>query len=165
MERLTRIFRLQEGWLMVGLTALLLFSVTWSVQRADWAAGLRILSPVTLVGLLVGLILCKVHGVPRLLLHATGAVAGALTTLWFTANLIENPYLPSMADKTQTLLGKAATWFGAVASGDMSDDIWVFILALAVLSYLLAYASVWFLFRSRWLWWALVPNGVALLVN
>ena len=47
----------------------------------------------------------------------------------------------------------------------MSDDIWVFVLALAVLTYLLAYTSVWFLFRSRWLWWALIPNAVALLIN
>ena len=165
LERLTRFFRLREGWLMVGLVALMLFSVTWSVQRADWAAGLRILSPVTLVGLLAGLVLCKIQGVPRALLHAVGAVTGAITTLWLTANLIENPYIPTIQDKTQTLLDKTMTWFGAVVAGDMSDDIWVFILALAVLCYALAYASVWFLFRSRWLWWALVPNGIALLVN
>src|SRR5262245_28038468 len=111
LERLTRFLRLREGWLMVGLTALMLFSVTWSVQRADWAAGLRILSPVTLVGLLAGLILCKIQGVPRPLLHAVGAVTGAITVLWLTAGLIENPYIPTIQDKTQTLLGKTTAWF------------------------------------------------------
>ena len=34
-----------------------------------------------------------------------------------------------------------------------------------VLAWVLAYASTWFIFHARWLWWALVPNGVALIVN
>ena len=41
MERVAGWLRLREGWLMVGLLALMLFSVTWSVQRAEWAEGLR----------------------------------------------------------------------------------------------------------------------------
>ncbi len=150
---------------MVGLLALMLFSVTWSVQRAEWAEGLRILSLVTLSGLVTGLVLCKVRGVPRLLLHATGLAMGVLTVLWLTANLIDSPDLPTIQDKTQDLLGKMVNWFTAVANGDASDDIWTFVLAIAALSFLLAYASAWFLFRSRWLWWALIPNGIALAVN
>lgn len=150
---------------MVGLLALMLFSVTWSVQRAEWAEGLRILSLVTLSGLVTGLVLSKVRGVPRLLLHATGLTMGVLTVLWLTANLIESPDLPTIQDKTQELLGKMVTWFTAVATGDVSDDIWMFVLSIAGLSFLLAYSSAWFLFRSRWLWWALIPSGIALAVN
>ena len=47
----------------------------------------------------------------------------------------------------------------------MNDDIVVFILSLAVVCWVLAYSSSYFIFRSRQLWWALVPNGVALLIN
>ena len=165
MERVTRLFRLREGWLMVGLLALIIFSVTWSIERADWAEGLRILSPVTLVGLLTGLILAKIRGVPRLLLHAVGMVAGAITVLWFAAGLIDDPALPTLQDRVQNLLGRVVTWGSAFVASDMSDDVWVFILGLAVLTYLLAYSGSWFLFRSRWLWWAIVPGGLALVVN
>jgi transglutaminase-like putative cysteine protease len=165
MERIAGWLRLREGWLMVGLLALMLFSVTWSVQRAEWAEGLRILSLVTLSGLVTGLILSKVRGVPRVLLHATGLTMGVLTVLWLTANLIESPDLPTIQDKTQDLLGKIVTWVSAVASGDVSDDIWMFVLSIAGLSFLLAYSSAWFLLRSRWLWWALIPSGIALAVN
>ena len=119
----------------------------------------------TLSGLVSGLLLAKVRGVPRVLLHATGLTMGVLTVLWLTANLLESPDLPTIQDRTQELLGKMVGWFAAVASGDVSDDIWMFVLSLAVLTFLLAYCSAWFLFRSRWLWWALVPNGIALVVN
>ena len=46
--------RLREGWLTVGLLALMLFSVTLSIQQAQWVDGLSILTPVTILGLGAG---------------------------------------------------------------------------------------------------------------
>jgi transglutaminase-like putative cysteine protease len=65
----------------------------------------------------------------------------------------------------QDLLARTSSWVDVAARGDMSDDVVVFILSLAVVCWVLAYSSAYFVFRSRQLWWALVPNGVALLIN
>ena len=90
-----RFLRLQEGWITVGLLALLLFSVTLSIQQAQWADGLVILTPVTIIGLLSGIVLAKVmHGVTVIALlvfgwaagfgwpYVAGVVAGAAILAW-----------------------------------------------------------------------------------
>ncbi|HMA32878.1 MAG TPA: DUF3488 and transglutaminase-like domain-containing protein [Chloroflexia bacterium] len=162
---MARYLRLREGWLMVGLVALMLFSLVWSIQRAGWSDDLFILTPITLAGLLTALVLSKVRGVPRLLLHLTGMMAGVALVLWETANLLDDPRLLTIQDRVQDLVGRIFVWFQAVTGGGLSDDLPLFVLSLAILTWLLAYASTWFIFRSRWLWWALVPNGIALVIN
>jgi len=162
---MAKYFRLREGWLMVGLVALMLFSVIWSIQRAGWSDGLFILTPITLAGMATALILSRVRGVPRLLLHLTGTMVGVVIVLWETANLLDDPTLLTIQDRVQDLLTRTVVWFRTVLDGGMSDDLPLFLLSLAVLSWVLAYTSTWFIFRSRWLWWALVPAGLAVVVN
>src|SRR5215218_9367041 len=162
---MAKYFRLREGWLMVGLVALMLFSVIWSIQRAGWSDGLFILTPITLAGMATALILSRVRGVPRLLLHLTGTMVGVVIVLWETANLLDDPNLVTIQDRVQDLLTRAVVWFRTVLDGGMSDDLPLFLLSLAVLGWVLAYTSTWFIFRSRWLWWALVPAGLAVVVN
>lgn len=160
-----RFFRLQEGWLTVGLLALLLFSVTLSVQQAQWSEGLSILTPITLIGLATGVILAKVRGVPRFLLDVVGLLVGLITVLVAVAGVMRDPRLVTIQDKVQDLLSRTAHWVNVAVRQDMSDDLVVFILSLAVVTWVLAYSSAYFVFKSRQLWWALVPNGVALLIN
>jgi transglutaminase-like putative cysteine protease len=150
---------------MVGLVALMLFSVIWSIQRAGWSDSLFILTPITLGGMLAGLLLSKIRGVPRLLLHMTGMMAGVALVLWETANLSDDPNLLTIQDRVQDLLSRLVLWVQAVTVGGASDDLQLFLLSLAVLAWVLSYSSTWFVFRARWLWWAIVPNGVALVVN
>jgi transglutaminase-like putative cysteine protease len=160
-----KILRLQEGWLTVGLLALLLFSVTLSIQQAQWSDGLSILTPITIVGLATGIILAKARGVPRFLLDLVGLEVGVVTILLSVASVMHDPRLLTVQDRVQDLLGRTVAWIGIAMRQEMSDDLIVFILSLAVVSWVLAYSSAYFVFRSRQLWWALVPNGVALLIN
>src|SRR4051812_36651953 len=160
-----RLFKLQEGWLTVGLLALLLFSVTLSIQQAQWADGLSILTPVTIVGLASGIILAKVRGVPRVLLDLVGLLIGLITILLAVSSVMTDSRLVTVQDKVQDLLLRTANWIGIAMRQEMSDDLLVFILSLALVCWVLAYSSAYFVFKSRQLWWALVPCGVALLIN
>ncbi len=162
---MTKFIRLQEGWLTVGLLAMLLFSVTLSVQQAQWADGLSILTPITIVGLTTGIVLAKIRGVPRFLLDMVGLLIGINTILIMVTSVMRDPKLVTIQDRVQDLLARTAGWINVAVRQDMSDDIVVFILSLAVVTWVLAYSSAYFVFRSRQLWWALVPNGVALLIN
>ena len=84
---------MREGWLTVGLLALLLFSVTLSIQQAQWTDGLTILTPVTIIGLVAGIILAKVSGVPRILLDLVGLQIGIITVLVATTGVMSDTRL------------------------------------------------------------------------
>jgi transglutaminase-like putative cysteine protease len=160
-----KLLRLQEGWLTIGLLALLLFSVTLSIQQAQWSDGLSILTPITLVALATGIILAKVSGVPRLLLDIVGLHIGLITILIAVASVITNPDLVTIQQKVHDILYRTGLWIGVALRREPSDDLLVFILSLALVAWVLAYSSAYFVFKSRQLWWALVPNAVALLIN
>ncbi|MEA2573147.1 MAG: hypothetical protein QOH93_445 [Chloroflexia bacterium] len=162
---MSKYFRLQEGWLTVGLLALLLFSVTLSIQQAQWSDGLSILTPITIIGLVTGIVMAKVRGVPRFLLDVLGLEIGIITVLVSVASVMQGPELVSIQDKVHNLLERTAAWVSVAMRQDVSDDLVVFVLSLAIVAWVLAYSSAYFVFRSRQLWWALVPNGVALLIN
>ncbi len=162
---MNRFFKLQEGWLTVGLLALLLFSVTLSIQQAQWSDGLSILAPITIIGLATGIVMAKVRGVPRFLLDLLGLEIGFITVLLAVASVMHDPALSTVQGKVQDLIGRTANWVHVAIRQDVSDDLVVFVLSLAVVTWVLAYSSAYFVFRSRQLWWALVPNGVALLIN
>src|SRR5450756_1384409 len=162
---MNKFFRLQEGWLTVGLVAMMLFSVTLSIEQAQWSDGLSILTPITLIGMITGLALAKVRGVPRFLLDLVGLMIGVNTVLIAVASVMHDPRFGTIQDRVQDLVVRTTQWLNVSMRGDMNDDIVVFILSLAVVSWVLAYSSAYFVFRSRQLWWALVPNGVALLLS
>ncbi len=162
---MTKFFKLQEGWLTVGLLAMLVFSVTLSIQQADWSDGLSILTPITIVGLVTGIALAKARGVPRILLDLLGLEIGLITVLLAVASVMHDPRLMTVQDRVQDLIARTSTWVNVAVRQDVSDDLVVFVLSLGVVSWVLAYSSAYFVFRSRQLWWALVPNGVALLIN
>src|SRR5438094_5046834 len=106
-----RFLRLQEGWITVGLLALLLFSVTLSIQHAEWADGLVILTPVTIVGMLSGILLAKIRGVPRILLDLLGLEIGVLTVLLATASVMtDSSRLLTIQDRLQELLMRTSVW-------------------------------------------------------
>src|SRR5438445_4949141 len=120
-----RFFRLREGWLTVGLLALLLFSVTLSIQQAQWSDGLTILTPITIIALATGIILAKVRGVPRILLDLIGLQVGLITVLLAVASIMSDTRLITVQDKVQELLVRTGTWIGVAVRQDMSDDLLV----------------------------------------
>lgn len=162
---MSKYFRLQEGWLTVGLLALLLFSVTLSIQQAQWSDGLSILTPITIIGLVTGIAMAKIRSVPRFLLDMLGLEIGVVTVLVAVASVMQGRDLVTVQDKVQNLVDRTSAWVSIAMRQDVSDDLVVFVLSLAVVAWVLAYSSAYFVFRSRQLWWALVPNGVALLIN
>src|SRR5439155_25111583 len=96
--------RLREGWLTVGLLALMLFSVTLSIQQAQWVDGLSILTPVTIVGLVSGIILSKVRGVPRSLLDLVVLMLGIVTILLSVPSIMTDSKYATIQEQVQDLI-------------------------------------------------------------
>ncbi len=158
--------KLQEGWLTFLLLAGTILTVSGAIQRADWADDLGILTPITLAGLILGLALAKWRRLPWIVAHPLALLAGG----WFIINRLE-PGLPLGRDQHNWttafnfLTERARAWYGATGTDQYADDFYLFLLGITALTFIVAYASTWMIFRSRWLWPALLLPAIVLLVN
>lgn len=155
---------LREGWTTFWLVAFVVFTATWSVQLADWADGLHILSTVTLLGLLVGLILSRWQRIPPIVAHVVALLIGTVVVLYQMTGFLSDA-LGGRQEKLDYLWHRWQLWYGAVSQGERADDLYLFILLMASLLWVLSYISVWFVFRSHWVWLTLLLPGVILLLN
>jgi transglutaminase-like putative cysteine protease len=138
-------------------------------KTVDWADDLSILTPITFGGLLLGLALAKWRRLPSLLAHLIALAVGAA----FIINRMQvtEGLLPLARDQhtwlgaVQFLTERARAWYVSTGTDQYADDFYLFVLGLAALTWLVAYASTWMVFRARWIWPALLLPAVVLLVN
>jgi transglutaminase-like putative cysteine protease len=157
-------FRLDQGWTTFWLVVLLVFTATWSVQQADWADGLHILTPITILGLIVGLVLTQVRQIPSPVSHLIALLLGAVVVFFQMTSFLSDT-LGTRREKLAWLWERWATWFAAVRAGEPQEDLYLFILLVAGLLWILSYVSVWFIFRSGWIWVTMLLPGVVVLLN
>jgi transglutaminase-like putative cysteine protease len=153
-------FRPEEGWVTYILLGFVLYSAVWSIQAVRWVSGLGILTWTTAVGLVLGLIAAKQQRMPRLLMHAFMMAVGIFFAFWQTANVtVFDGDIRGLWDHFVFWLEKAVT-----PNADTNDDM-MFLLFLAVLSFILAYMSVWLVARTRRPWLVMMATAIVLLIN
>ncbi|MGA7670169.1 MAG: transglutaminase domain-containing protein [Nitrolancea sp.] len=157
-------FAIREGWTSFFLVALIVFTATWSTQAADWTDGLDILTTVTIVGLLTGLILAQVERIPSVLGHVIALLIGFVVVMYEMTNFLSDNIGGRQA-KLHYLWGRWTQWYTAISHGQHAEDLYLFVLMMAALIFILSYTSVWFIFRSRWIWLSLLLPGVMLFMN
>ena len=157
-------FALREGWTTVFLVSLVVMISIWSIQRADWANGLGILSWVGIAGLAAGLAVSKNQRLPSWAAHLAAFIFGVAVVLFQMTSYL-NDALGSRADKLRWLWGRGETWISTIWNGERNDDLYLFVLMVAALSFLLGYSSMWFVMRARWVWAALIFPGLLLFIN
>ncbi len=157
-------FAIREGWSSFFLVALIVFTATWSTQTADWTDGLSILTSITLVGLLVGLLLSQIERIPALIAHLIALAVGTVVVMYEMTNFLSDN-IGGREAKLHYLWSRWDQWFTAISHGQHAEDLYLFVLMMAALLYILSYTSVWFIFRSRWIWLSLLLPGVVLFMN
>ncbi len=152
-----------EGWTTVALHLVLVLSAAWSIQRADWDEGLRILPVVAAVATLVGLGLAKTT-VPDVIAHLVAFGVG----VGFVAVQVASVSEQLGADRRARLLAlwdRAERWWDLNMEGGQSDDRYLFVVLLGVTVWLVAYMSAWTLFRRRWLMASVLLPGFVIMIN
>lgn len=151
--------RPEEGWSTFILLALVLYSAVWSIQVVNWVNGLTILTWTTALGLVLGLVAAKQERLSRLLIHSLMMGAGILFAFWATANI-------ASAGNVGGLWSHFVAWLAKSLSpnADTNDDV-MFLLFLAVLSFILAYVSIWLVVRTRRPWLVTMATAIVLLIN
>ncbi len=168
--------RLSEGWFSLILLLLVVLTVAWSFQAGGLAEGLHVLPTVAAIGVLVGFLGAKSH-LPGLLVHPLGLILGVVCCFLLVSTVVVLPpqaqalggSLPSwtalLAGKAQFIVERLQIWVAAAYQGEINADPLPFVAQMAALTWLLAFYGAWFLFRSHWVWGAVLPSGLAVFLG
>lgn len=160
-QQLSNIFahlRLAEGWFSFVLLALVVYSTIWSVQAVGWVDHSDLLTPLTALGLLCGVIAAKQQRLPRVLVHILAVVLSLLFAFWQTSNA-------DWGSKPLAFFNSMRAWLTLALSGGTNADDSIFLFFILALGFLLAYTSAWLIYRTRSPWLVLLANAVVLLLN
>jgi transglutaminase-like putative cysteine protease len=154
--------KVSEGISTFFLLALLLFSVTGSIDAAKWTEGLGLLTAAALGGLVLGFVVAKLP-LPGILAHALMLIL-ALPAVAVLGSLLL-PNVLTFSEKLIVLQERIQVWFTKVAAGKEGSDSLVFVLQLTLVMWFISYVSTWFIYRRHQVWGAILPPGFALLIN
>ncbi|GIV98371.1 MAG: transglutaminase [Herpetosiphonaceae bacterium] len=156
--------KLGAGALTFFLGSLMVYSVVASVIAADWANGLERLVAVMIMGLLIGGVFANLRWLPGWLAHLLSLTLGTIWAVSAIAPLL-GPGLPTWKDQASELLLRLIFWIRTLQRGNPGEDYLLFIATMALVTWWLAYITLWLLFRRGWPWVAVLFNGVLILVN
>ena len=145
-----------EALSLLLLVSLVVVSVVWTMDEAQWVAGLHSLVPVALAALAIGFLFARSR-ISGVILHLTALVAGAGIVLWQASLVV------STNDSTSRLWGLfigMKSWSHSLTSSESAGGLVPFAVFLVGLTWLLGYLSAWMVVRGHRVWWAIVPGGI-----
>jgi transglutaminase-like putative cysteine protease len=154
--------KVSEGVSSFFLLALLLFSVTGSIDAAKWTDGLGLVTAAAFAGLVFGFVVAKLP-LRGLLAHALMLVL-ALPVVATLGSLLL-PGVLTFDEKLIVLQERTQVWFAKVAAGKEGSDSLIFVLQLTLVMWIISYVSTWFIYRRHQVWGAILPPGFALFFN
>ncbi|MBI4497927.1 MAG: hypothetical protein HY689_08530, partial [Chloroflexi bacterium] len=151
----------EEGWTSLVLVGLVIGATLWAVEDARWVRDMPPLELLALVAIGLGFLLAKIR-LPAVFLHPVSVVVGTIALIWATASISDGE---NAAQRLTDLAVRMYRWWEVASSGGISNDPVPFVFQVVALDWVIAYLSAWFVFRSQHAWLAVVPSGIALLIN
>jgi len=145
------------------LLLLMVVTTANSIKEAQWAPGLQILIWVAIFGTLIGFFLSR-SSISPVKAHVLAFILGFFIVTWQTGRTLDPIVLDGEA-RSSVVLAHLREWISVVMDGGRSYDPLVFIFVMAFIVWLLAYNNAWFVLNYGWVWWAIIPTGVVILVN
>lgn len=145
----------------VALAAVVVVSAALSLVQAAWVAGLQLLVPLALGGVLLGAAFARLR-LPALLLHLVGVLLGEAVALRLVAATLPPP---SWGEQVALLASRFSAWLAVVRTGGTANDNLLFLLSLALLAWFVGYSASFMVVRGGTPWWAVTTGGAALLTN
>jgi transglutaminase-like putative cysteine protease len=147
--------------LAVVLVAAVVMAPTLSLAATNWVAGSQLILWLGPAGLVIGLAFSRLR-LPPLLLHLVGCLFGEGVAVWAVASTLPQATLDG---RLLALAQRFAAWLTVVRGGGQATDNLLFLLALGILIWFVAYTSVYAAVRQGTPWWPILANGAILLVN
>jgi transglutaminase-like putative cysteine protease len=161
-ELLRRFLRPREGWSSLALLMVMVVTLVWSVQRAEWVDHMDYLLPVGVVAALAGALL----GLTRLSVVIT-LPAAAILGAGYVLLTIGAEYFPGIdqAGRLMLLRGDAIDWTRIVTDGGFAPQLSPYAIGLGVLMWVTAFIAAYTLYRHHRVLDSILLVGVALLAN
>lgn len=148
----------------VLLTALVVAATTWTLAVSPWAPDLQILLIVAALAFPVGLLLAAGRAVPEPAAHLPALLLGGVWTVTQLAARMD-PRLVGWLDYATDLWLRLVILIRTLLAGGRGEDLLLFVAALCLLVWLIAYISAWEVVRNSRSWPALLFNIPVLLLN
>lgn len=155
---------LHEGWVAGILLAIMLVTLTASVASANWTDGLWQATWAALGGMLFGVLVARVR-VNGLVGFVLASIVGAAFVMWLVRNYVNAPPGASWNEYVILIEDRIDQWLLRVLAGGLGTDAFVFLCIMCAIAWFIGYFGAWFVFRHHQPWGAILPAGVALLVN
>ncbi len=154
-----RMLKPAEGWLVLVLLAIALYSVVLSIRVVNWVDSSSLLLCMPMCGLLVGLGIAKIPRFPQSILHLAACLIGHWLAVWLTSTVAFHiPWI-------QVLAVLRAAFSGQVASMGIAAGKIVFFFYLSFLCFFLGYFGCWLIYRAHLPWLVALVYCSIMLVN
>jgi hypothetical protein len=152
----------REGWGVFVLSLLMVMVIGLGVTGAGWTDGLDLVPIAGLGAFAIGLMIAR-SPLPGWLGHLFSLIIGFAWSFRLVVTLFPDFYTWNY--RWAWLWWYIYQWTDKLFTGGVSHNNMIFILQMALIVWGITYLSVWFIFRTRQVWLAIVPGGVLLLVN
>lgn len=149
-------------WVDFFLHLVISTNLAWSLHAARWSQGLERLFIVAIFATVAATVVAR-SGFRRFFALLYSLVVGASAVLFAVAALAPAELVAQQ--RVYHMLGRASGWLVNAFRGQPAVDALMFVFVLAVLIYILSYSAAWTYFRDGRKWQALLPIGLAMLVN
>jgi len=155
--------QVDEGMSTAILLYTMLFSMTGSIATANWSDDLSMLTLAAAVGVTLGILFAKIRRLSEPLAHFLMLLAMVPVIATLTTAIL--PKELTYLEKLVVLQERIQTWVIRVASGGTGSDAMIFVIQLSLVSFVFAYLAAWYVYRRHQVWGAILPTGLALVLN
>ena len=161
-EGLRRYLQPREGWLSAALLMVMLLSLSWSVQRAEWLDQTEFLVPIAFFAVLLGTVLA-LSPLSVAIVLPFSAVVGAAIVLW----AVGGEYFPELSQggRFVTLGNDGLAWIRILADRGYAPQLTPYAVGLGVLMWVTAFIAAYTMYRHHRVLDAILLVGALLIAN
>ena len=149
-------------WIDFLLLGFMLTILALSLDAAGWSPGLDRLVSITAMAVVAATLISNTDFSPLFALLYS-IVTGAAAILFGLSSLATGA--ANHREEVYQVIQRTFAWFNDVLAGQPGADTLVFVLLLSILLWILSFNAVWVYFREQRKWQAVLPTGLAMLVN
>ena len=151
-----------RGWVDFVLLLFMMVNLALSLDAANWSPGLGSLFIIATIAVIAG-VLVAISDFGPVFSFIYSLITGSAAILYTLSRLAVGNVTGQA--RVYQIIERTLIWFQDILNGQPGSDTLVFVLLLAVLIWILSFNATWVYFRENRKWQAILPTGLAMLVN